>query len=134
MGYPNRNRKKSREEAKRKRAIKRAERQGRRVVKPGEEVFGDKEHKAIEKAQKENDAWNKKEARKRESLKIKKKKKKKKDGPKHGKGVVAKKMGEALTKAGSRISKAQDSARTSVQAMRDKRISERNKKRKGYRL
>jgi len=129
MGYPNRNRKKSREEAKRKRAIKRAERQGRRVVKPGEEVFGDKEHKAIEKAQKENDAWNKKEA-----LKIKKKKKKKKDGPKHDKAVVAKKMGDALTKAGSRISKAQDSARTSVQSMRDKRISERNKKRKGYRL
>ena len=125
MGRASDQRKKNR----RNQAIKRAERRGSRVVKPGEEVFGDKEHKAIEKAQKENDAWNKKEA-----LKIKKKKKKKKDGPKHGKGVVAKKMGEALTKAGSRISKAQDSARTSVQSMRDKRISERNKKRKGYRL
>jgi len=125
MGRASDQRKKNR----RNQAIKRAERRGSRVVKPGEEKFGDKEHKAIQKAQKENEAWNRKE-----SLKIKKKKKKKKDGLKHGKGVVAKKMGEALTKAGSRISKAQSKASASTQTLKDKNRSERNKKLKGYRF
>ena len=53
--------------------------------------------------------------------------------PKYSKGEVAKNLGTALSKAGKKISKAQSEASSSVQRMKDKNRSERNKKMKGYR-
>jgi hypothetical protein len=61
-------------------------------------------------------------------------KKKEKKEKKYDKATVAKELGGALTKAGAKISKAQDASRTSVQALRDKNRAARSKKSKSYRF
>ena len=61
-------------------------------------------------------------------------KKKEKKSPKYSKAEIATELGGALTQAGSKISKAQDAARTSVQSMRDKNRAARSKKSKSYRF
>ena len=100
------------------------------------------DRKFLSKEQKRRD--EKKKKKKRNQLKIKTSETPPNEGqdttnngkqkkPKYSKGEVAKNLGNALSKTGSKISKAQSEASSSVQTMKDKNRAERNKKTKGYR-